>query len=58
MAQTKEAHYAQIDAWQKENIKRVVVKLNKKTEQDIIDHLATKESVQGYIKEIIRKDME
>lgn len=50
------------DAYQKEHITRVVVKLNDKTDQDIIEHLAlVKDSgmkIMGYIKELIRKDME
>lgn len=43
--------------YQKENIKRVVVKLNKNTDDDIIKHLEQKDNVQGYIKQIIRKDI-
>lgn len=44
--------------YQKEHIKRVVVKLNDKTDSDIIDHLNTiKEKTQTYIKRLIREDM-
>lgn len=43
--------------WDKENIQRIVVKLTKNLDGDIIDWLETKESKQGYIKELIRKDM-
>lgn len=46
------------DAWQKEYIKRVVVKLNRKTQGDIIEHLATKDNVQGYIIGLIKADMD
>lgn len=48
----------QIDQWQKEHIKRVVVKLNKESDKDILDHLDSLPNVQGYIKSLIRKDIE
>lgn len=50
--------YAPQERYQKENIQRVVIKLNKKTDADILEHLETKENRQGYLKELIRKDME
>lgn len=56
MAQS-EKHKAQVEAWQKENIKRITVKLNKKTQDHIIRHLETKDSVQGYIIGLIEDDM-
>ena len=40
-----------------DNAKRIYLKLNKKTDADIIGFLASKENVQGYIKELIRKDI-
>lgn len=40
------------------HIKRLPVNLNDRTDQDIIDHLATIDNVQGYIKALIRRDME
>ena len=43
--------------YEKENIKRVVLKLNKKTDQDIIDHLKKIDGVNGYLKQLIRKDI-
>lgn len=43
--------------YEKKNIKRVVVKLNTKHDADIIEHLEGKDSVNAYIKELIRKDM-
>ena len=39
------------------NTKQVHLKLNVKTDADILDYLARKENVQGYIKRIIREDM-
>lgn len=39
------------------NTKQVAIKLNRNTDSDILDWLATKQNVQGYIKQLIRKDM-
>ena len=50
--------YEYNDAYQKEHITRMVVKLNDLTDQDIIDHLAAiDEKRQTYIKRLIREDM-
>lgn len=46
-----------VSKYQKENIKRVVIKLNKKTDKDIIKHLSLKENITGYLKQLIRKDI-
>lgn len=37
--------------------KQLCIRLNKKTDADIIEWLLTKKSKQGYIKGLIRKDM-
>ena len=39
------------------NTTRVSIKLNNKTDEDIIQYLASMENKQGYIKELIREDM-
>ena len=39
------------------NTKQLHLKLNLKTDADIIEHLGRQESVQGYIKALIREDM-
>lgn len=51
--------YEYNDAYQKENIRRVVVKFNKKMlrDQKLLEHLDSKESIQGYIKDLIEADM-
>lgn len=51
---TRKSTLRAIDKYQKENIKRVVLKLNKKTDKDIIDHLDQQEKVNTYLKKIIR----
>ena len=43
-----------IDQYQKDNIVRVVVKLNRKTDGDIIAELEKQSNRQGYIKQLIR----
>ena len=53
--------YEYNDAYQKEHIKRVVVKLNDQTDTDILNHLQSVndsgEKTQTYIKRLIREDM-
>ena len=39
------------------NTTQVHLKLNNKTDAEIIDHLNGKANVQGYIKKLIREDM-
>lgn len=46
-----------IARYQATHIKRLPVNLNDRTDQDIIDHLATIDNVQGYIKSLIRRDI-
>lgn len=43
--------------YDKVNTKRVYIKLNKNTDKDILDYLGGIINKQGYIKELIRKDM-
>ena len=43
--------------YDKANTKGIYLKLNKTTDAAIIDHLSTKTNVQGYIKDLIRRDM-
>lgn len=49
--------YEPIERWQKENLKRVVVKLHKVNDFDIIERISQETSVQGYIKRLIREDI-
>ena len=43
--------------YDKENTVVVTIKLNKKTDADILELLKIKNNKQGYIKEVIRKDI-
>lgn len=47
--------YSPQEKYQKENIKRVVLKLNKRTDADILVWLDSIDNKQGMIKGIIRK---
>lgn len=57
MAQTRQEINKRVDEWQRQNVRRVIVKLNKRTDADILAELETKDSIQGYIKEAIREKM-
>lgn len=46
------------DKWQAKNVTRYVVKVAKKTEADIIDQLEKQPNKSGYIKALIRADIE
>lgn len=43
--------------YDRDNTKRIFIKLNTNTDIDILDHLENKPNKQGYIKELIRNDM-
>lgn len=43
--------------YDKDNTVQVKLKLNKKTDKDIITRLAAADNQQGYIKELIRADI-
>lgn len=47
-----------VDQYQRENIQRVAVKLNRVHDADILDHLEKQPNKQGYIKALIRADIE
>ena len=47
--------YAPQEKYQKENITRVVLKLNKKTDADLLEWLEALDNKQGTIKEILRQ---
>lgn len=44
--------------YDKENVKGLYIKLNKNTDADLIEHLAQVDNVNGYIKKLIRADIE
>ena len=44
--------------YDKENTRRIAMKLNIKTDADIITQLEKQESMQGYLKKLVRKDIQ
>lgn len=44
--------------WDQDNTKQIKLKLMKKSDADIIDWLNAKDNKQGYIKQLIREDIE
>ncbi|MEG1753005.1 MAG: hypothetical protein RR234_03750 [Christensenella sp.] len=45
------------ERYDRENIVRLSMKLNKKTDAEILQKLAIVSSKQGYVKDLIRKDI-
>ena len=54
---TSEAQKRASAKYDKENTTQLLIRLNKKTDKDIIMELDTKYSKAGYIKDLIRKDV-
>lgn len=46
-----------ITKWNKKNTTLMQLRLNYKTDRDILQHLSTQKSKSGYVKELIRADM-
>jgi len=55
--QQKQARVKASVKYNAKNVKQVKLNLNRKTDADIIEHLEASPNMQGYIKELIRKDM-
>lgn len=43
--------------WRKENIRRIVVNLNKQSQKEVIEHLDRQKNKQAYIIDLVKKDM-
>ena len=54
---TKEAQARASAKYDKENTKQIILKLNLKTDAEILQKLESVPNRQGYIKELIRQDM-
>lgn len=54
---TSEAQKRAVRKYDKAHTKQFLLKLNLQTDADIIDWFADLENVQGYIKELVRRDM-
>ncbi len=58
MEEKRKAHVKASIKYNAKNVKQIKLNLNRKTDTDIIDHLDACGNVQGYIKGLIRKDIE
>ena len=56
--ETRRARNAQSEAWDKLNTRRIKLKLNLHTDADILSMLDSQSSIQGYIKSLIRADID
>ena len=57
MNDKKAAHVKASIKYNANNVKQIKINLNRKTDADIIERLAGSGNMQGYIKDLIRKDM-
>lgn len=55
---TTDAQKAASAKYDYNNTKRIALKLNLNTDSDILEKLSQVDNVQGYIKKLIRKDIE
>jgi hypothetical protein len=55
---TTEAQRRARNKYNKKMIRNLTVSLNRKTDDDIIVFLENKENIGGYIKSLVRKDMD
>ena len=58
MAKTSEAQLKAVKKYDDANTKHYHLKLNLKTDADIIERFKQEKSVQGYIKRLVRDDMQ
>ena len=56
MGENKQSQYSM--KYDRNNTQRISLKLNLKTDVDILEKLESVENKQGYIKDLIRKDIE
>ena len=44
--------------YEKTNLRQIKLNINRKTEPELLEWIEKQENIQGYIKNLIRKDME
>lgn len=54
---TREARRRAAKKYQTENTRLLQIRLNFRTDKDILDKLSEKESMSGYVKKLIRDDI-
>lgn len=51
------ANMEYLNQYEKENIRQIRLKINRKTEPELIEWIEQQDNIQGYIKQLIREDM-
>jgi len=46
-----------LNKYEKENLRQIRLKINRKTEPELLEWIEKQENIQGYIKQLIREDM-
>ena len=52
------ANMEYLNQYEKENIRQFRLKINRKTEPELLEWIEKQENIQGYIKRLILEDME
>jgi hypothetical protein len=52
------ANMEYLNQYEKENIRQIRLKINRKTEPELLEWIEKQGNIQGYIKQLIREDME
>ena len=52
------ANMEYLNQYEKENIRQIRLKINRKTEPELLEWIEKQENIQGYIKSLIMADME
>ena len=51
------ANMEYLNNYEKENLRQIRLKINRKTEPELLEWIEKQENIQGYIKQLIREDM-
>ena len=52
------ANMEYLNQYEKENLRQIKLKINRKTEPDLLEWIEKQDNIQGYIKRLITEDME
>lgn len=52
------ANMEYLNKYEKENIRQIRLKINRKTEPELLEWIEKQKNIQGYIKRLIKRDME
>jgi len=52
------ANMEYLNQYEKENIRQIRLKINRKTEPELLEWIEEQGNIQGYIKQLIREDMD